>query len=606
MPRYWFAYDSHLKLALLSILVGIVGGLGAALFRAMIAFVHNLGFFGQISLFYDANVHTEPSPWGLGVILVPIVGAVIVVFLVKNFAPEAKGHGVPEVMDAIYYNRGIIRPVVAVVKSLASAVSIGTGGSVGREGPIMQISSSFGSAIGQVIRMPQWHRITLIGAGAAGGIAATFNTPIGGLLFAIELILPETSARTLVPVGLATGVASFLGQVFFGTQPAFEISGFSATGFDLVSGEVMLCYLLLGVVVGFASLVYVRSIYVSEDLFDSLPVNEYVRHIFGMFMVGVMMFSFMTFYGHYFIEGVGYATVQNILESSLAVPSLLLLLFFAKMLATALTLGSGASGGIFSPALFLGATLGAAYALLVGQMFPDFALSAPNMAVAGMAGMVGASTGAVLTAIVMVFEMTRDYGVIIPLMVTVSIAYGIRRALMRDSIYTFKLTRRGHFIADSLQSNMFMLRRISDMLDTPMVHAADTITVAEIPEWKRHSHPDLPHVLVVDKEKQIKGVLSVERRRTLGPTLGTVSVIEHMDTKYVTVSADDILFDVVGRMRTSKCELALVTPDGELSDADDVVGIISLQDIANSSSLISHVFRRQGLLMEAAKRKASS
>jgi chloride channel protein, CIC family len=168
----------------LSILIGIVAGLGAVAFRGLIAFFHNLLFLGKFSFLYDANIHTPISPWGPFVILVPVAGAFGVSFLVKNLAPEAKGHGVPEVMDAIYYNKGVIRPVVAVVKALASALSIGSGGSVGREGPIVQIGSSFGSTLGQIIRTPVWQRITLIGASTDGGIPATFNTPIGGVLSA--------------------------------------------------------------------------------------------------------------------------------------------------------------------------------------------------------------------------------------------------------------------------------------------------------------------------------------------------------------------------------------------------------------------------------------
>ncbi len=189
-----------LRLYACSILIGVVAACGAVVFRGLIAFFHNLLFLGFISFAYEANVHTPPSPWGPFVILVPVLGAVGVAFLVSNFAPEAKGHGVPEVMDAVYYGRGIVRPVVALIKSLASALSIGSGGAVGREGPIIQIGSSFGSTLGQILRVPGWQRITLIAAGAGAGIAATFNTPIGGVLFAVEIMLHEVSARTLVPV----------------------------------------------------------------------------------------------------------------------------------------------------------------------------------------------------------------------------------------------------------------------------------------------------------------------------------------------------------------------------------------------------------------------
>ncbi len=184
----------------------VVGALAAVVFRGRIALCHNLLFLGHWSVVYDANVHTPASPWGPFVILVPVVGAPGVAFLVGNFAPEAKGHGVPEVMDAIYYNKGVIRPVVAVIKSLASVLSIGSGGSVGREGPIVQIGDSFASTLGDRLRLPVWQRITLI--------AATFNTLIGGVLFAIEIMLHEVSARTLVPVAIAT--ASYVGRLVFG------------------------------------------------------------------------------------------------------------------------------------------------------------------------------------------------------------------------------------------------------------------------------------------------------------------------------------------------------------------------------------------------------
>ena len=211
------------RLSLIAVVVGLITGFGAVLFRALIGFIHNVAFLGKFAVAYDASVFTPPSPWGALVILVPVMGGILVTFLITNFAPEARGHGVPEVMDAIYYKDGIIRPIVAVIKSLASALSIGTGGAVGREGPIIQIGAALGSTLGQIIRMAPWQRITLVAAGAGAGIAATFNTPIGGVMFAIELMMPELSARTFLPVALATGAATFVGRIFFGIHPAFNI-----------------------------------------------------------------------------------------------------------------------------------------------------------------------------------------------------------------------------------------------------------------------------------------------------------------------------------------------------------------------------------------------
>ncbi len=302
-----------------SVVVGVVGALAAVVFRGLIALFHNVLFLGQWSVVYDANVHTPASPWGPFVILVPVLGAAGVAFLVGNFAPEAKGHGVPEVIDAIYYNKGVIRPVVAVIKSLASALSIGSGGSVGREGPIIQIGSSFASTLGQVLRVPVWQRITLIAAGAGAGIAATFNTPIGGVLFAVEIMLHEVSARTLVPVTIATATAAYLGRLVFGSQPSFVIPALETPYFHLTQPFVLLLYPGLGVLAGLASVAYIRSLYAFEDFFDSrIGGSYYRRHLLGMFLVGVIMYVLLVTTGHYQVEGVGYATVQDVLSGQVS------------------------------------------------------------------------------------------------------------------------------------------------------------------------------------------------------------------------------------------------------------------------------------------------
>ena len=267
-----------LRLSLLSVLVGVVVGLGAVVFRGLIALFHNLLFLGKLSAVYDANIHTPPSPWGSLVILVPVLGALGVAWLVKNFAPEAKGHGVPEVMDAIYYDRGIIRPVVAFIKSVASALSIGSGGAIGREGPIIQIGSSFGSTVGQALKMPVWQRVTLIAAGAAGGIAATFNTPIGGVLFAVEIMLQEVSVRTLVPVAISAATATYVGRIVFGPHPAFVIPAFEKPYFHVTNPLVLVSYVGLGVLMGLVSALYIKSIYAFEDFFDArIKRSYYVR-----------------------------------------------------------------------------------------------------------------------------------------------------------------------------------------------------------------------------------------------------------------------------------------------------------------------------------------
>ena len=327
LVRKW---RSEVWMAGLAVGVGLIAGYGAVAFRRLISMFHNLFFAGRLSVAYDALQHTAPSRWGAFVILVPAVGAVGVVYLVRHFAPEAKGHGVPEVIDAIHFTGGRIRPRVAAVKALASSISIGSGGSVGREGPIIQIGSTFGSMLAGWLNLTEWQRLTLIAAGGGGGIAATFNTPIGGVLFAAEILLVEISARTLIPVMIATGTASVIGRIYFGDHPSFIIPALTVDPGSMPDIR-LVAYVLLGLALGLVGWLYTRSIYWAEDLFERLPINDYVRHAIGMAVVGVTMLVLSTTMGHYYVEGVGYAAIQDILDGVLTAGWVLVLLAVLKL-----------------------------------------------------------------------------------------------------------------------------------------------------------------------------------------------------------------------------------------------------------------------------------
>lgn len=583
--RPLLAEGSPLRMALLAALVGIVAGLGAVVFRGLIALFHNLFFFGQFSFSYDTSQHTALSSWGAWVILVPPLGAVFVAFLVKTFAPEAKGHGMPEVIEAVHFRKGVIRPVVAAVKALASSISIGSGAAVGREGPIIQIGAAFGSSLGQMLHLSEWQRITLIAGGAGGGIAATFNTPIGGLLFAVELILPEISARTMIPVAISTVAGTFAGQTFFGIHPSFNIPSLTLAPAHLMSLEAFATYLVLGVILGLVSVLYIRSIYFFEDLFDRIPGGYYTRHTLGMLIVGIMMYLFMHHTGHYYIQGVGYATIQDILNRQYIAPALLVLLLVAKLLATSLSLGSGGSGGIFSPSMFMGAVLGGVYALVVSKIVPGLSLAPTDTAIIGMAALVGGATGAVVTATVMIFEMTRDYYVVVPLMAAVSVAYGVRRLFLTDSIYTMKLARRGLYLPDAVQTSGYMLRTASDVLSVPTrVIEYDDVTEAVGHQLRRSATP--PHLLVL-KSGRVLGVVGSEDigRRGKWAARVTSDLADLIRPNFVLAEQGELLFDVVARMRAAGSNVAVISPDGTLNNVDDVIGVLTWGDIMRLSNL---------------------
>jgi CIC family chloride channel protein len=563
-------------------LVGLVAGLGAVVFRALIALSRNALFYGRISTAYDANIHAAASPWGFLVVLVPVIGSLGVTLLVTYFAPEAKGHGVPEIMEAVYYDKGFIRPVVAVFKSLASALSIGSGGSVGREGPIAQIGSAFGSTMGQLFSMTTKQRITLIAAGAGGGIAATFNTPIGGILFAVELLLQEVSVSTLVPVAVTTVTATYVGQLFFGVHPSFVIPALQHPYFHPLNPWLLGPYAALGVFIGAASAVFIYSLYLAEDFFEMRTVdNPYLRHGVGMLVVGGLMYALMAFAGHYYIDGVGYATVEDILSGNIRAVHFLVILFFLKLIATSFTLGSGGSGGIFSPSLFLGATAGGAFGLVLQRFFPGAPVSPVAFAVAGMAGMFGGATGAAMTAIVMIFEMTLDYSVILPMTITVALSYGTRTLLTRESIYTMKLARRNHHIPDALQANLLHFRRARDLMQRPVVtvFSADSMDTLAL---RASEHPGVRWFLVVE-DGVVAGVAPRDYALSASETerRGWHSVADVMRRDFILVREDETMDSIVARMHRPHAAVAIVLKrSGATSNASDVAGIITWERVA--------------------------
>src|SRR5271168_3168310 len=569
------------SLSILALIVGVVTGFGAVGFRDLIGLIHNVLFLGKWAVRYDANLFTPVSPWGPLVIVVPMLGGVAVTFLVNTFAPEARGHGVPEVMDAIYYGGGVIRPVVAVVKSLASAIAIGSGAAVGREGPIIQIGSALGSTLGQIVRMSQGERIILVAAGAGSGIAATFNTPIGGVLFAIELMMPEVSVRTFLPVALATGTATFIGRFFFGPQPAFAVPHLAPISVDVTSAIVLCLYAVLGAVTGVAAAGFVRGLHLLEDLFDKIK-ERYTRHVLGMLLVGLLIYALQRRFGHYYVEGVGYATVQAILVGQLAASGLLLLLFFCKLLATSLSLGSGSSGGIFSPSLFMGATIGGAFAAMLAALHLPFAIDIPSFAMVGMGAMVGGGTGAVMTAVTMIFEMTRDYGIVLPMILAVALSVGVRRLLSRENIYSLKLVRRGRAIPKARHANMFLVRSAREVMDADIqVLPADR----SFDEYLRQpEHAGRLRYVVVTEKGHLFGVIRVNTglRRGLESTNTGVSLGDVANRNFTVVREDETAFDVIRRMWRRNAIMAVVVRGRGVPRGSDVSGVITKEHVADS------------------------
>lgn len=571
---------SLLMLCGLALLIGVMTGLGAVAFRALIGFVHNASYNGKLSFIYDANLAEAPSRFGDWVFFSPVIGGLLVVYIVKRFAPEAKGHGVPEVMDAVFYKHGNIRGKVAIVKALASALSIGSGAAVGREGPIIQIGSALGSAFAQVIRLSTWQKITLLSAGAGAGIAATFNTPLGGVLFALEILLPEVSNRTFLPVVVATGAATTIGRVLIGPDPAFAVSDIQFSLAGTFGLQEAIAFVLLGILCGVAAWAFIRLLVIMEDGFPKLPGNEYTQNIVGMSVIGLLMVALTRTFGHSYVDGVGYSVIQAIMDQKMTAAGLLALLFLLKMVATTISLGCGASGGIFSPSLYLGAALGAAFAAAIGSLLPHAGLAVPSAAIIGMAAMVGAATGGVMTAIVMVFEMTRDYAIIVPVIVAVALAAGIRRALINETIYTVKLRHRGHRIPKERHINLYLVKQAQDIMELRFILAKAGTSLKEAISAEE---PGDLRVIIVERDGRIVGLIpprsGLWRESQGNPNL---LVERFVESRVVICRDDDLLSRVLARLRRHRAGAAIVFHGSDRPRARDIVGVITKRAIADT------------------------
>lgn len=518
ISRFWKS-PSYAIFIGTALIVGIGTGLGAIAFRFLIQGVEWIG--------YDWFPSITQS-WGKAyVVIIPAIGGLIVGPMIYFFAREAKGHGVPEVMEAVALRGGRIRPVVAVVKSLASSISIGSGGSVGREGPIVQIGSALGSTLGQKLGLSDDRIRNLVACGAAGGIAATFNAPIAGVVFALEIILGQFSVRYFSSVVVSAVTASVIGRAVFGDVPAFKIP----FEYGIASLWEFAFYPILGVLAALIGVAFVRLLYWTEDLFEQWKsVPEWVQPMVGGLLLGGIALVYPGITGITWermpqIFNVGYDVIESALASQLTLKVALILLVL-KMIATSLTIGSGGSGGVFAPGLFMGAMFGVAFELSVKTIFPDLVAPAGAYALVGMAALFAATAHAPLTAILILFELTGDYQLMLPLMLTVVIATLVAQALLKgESIYSLKLTRRGVRLQRGRDVDVLQGVLVDEVMTRDLNTVTKDLNLKELTEvfnrTRRHG------LAVLDREGKLWGIVTVtdlERSINSGHPLSTTMV----------------------------------------------------------------------------------
>jgi CIC family chloride channel protein len=565
--------------------VGIGTGIVAVLFIRLIVLIQTIFFGGGVNLF---------GFLGRGVfLLAPFIGGLLAGPIIYYFAQEAKGHGVPEVMQAIAVGGGRIRPRVVVAKVVASALCIGSGGSAGREGPIVQVGAALGSTIGQWLRLSERRVRNLVACGAAAGIAATFNAPIAGVFFTIEIILGEFNIADLGSVVVASLTASTVARALLGNKPAFSIPIYSMK----TPWEVLL-YAILGLLAAIVAVGFIRLLYWVEDRFDGWRFPDALKPAVGGLMLGCLAIFYPFILGLGFVPqeeallglpslvneplvyGSGYAVIEKSLLAELSFV-LLAVLVFLKPIATSLTLGSGNSGGVLSPSLFTGAALGGAFGLAIEKFAPGATAGPGAFAIVGMAAVFAGAARAPLTAILIVFEMTNDYRMILPLMAGVIVSLIVAERIQPESIYTLKLARRGIHLRSGVDVDVMESVQVKEvMVQEPLIVPADlpvTLLAGEFMRTGRHGFP------VLNKDGSLFGVVSLEDyRRAITdkqhkPEMLTVRDIATRDI--VTVFPDEDVGVALRRMAPRDLSrLPVVARD----DPHSLIGVVRRIDIVRA------------------------
>ncbi len=516
----------HFYMVLAAIVTGLAGAGGAVLFRLMIRSVQAIAWGDGLGHVVDQGLLAEAEDpiaaaraiawyWKLAI---PALGGMVVGPLIYFFAREARGHGVPEVMKAVATRGGVIRARVVLVKSLASAISIGTGGSVGREGPIIQIGSAFGSTLGQWLRLPVVQVRTLVACGAAAGISATFNAPIAGAIFAAEIIVGDFAVSAFTPIVISSVVATVVSRFFLGNNPAFEVPAF-----DIVSPFELAPYMISGVLAGLVAVAFIRSLTAAETLFEKFPIPDYTKAAIGGLCVGLIGINLPE------VFGVGYNSISLALVGQLSVLTMGMLVV-AKIAATSITIGSGGSGGIFAPSLFLGAMTGGFLGTFIHQWFPDATASSGAYALVTMGAVVAATTHAPISAILIIFEMTQTIDIIPALMASCVVSTLVAQLMFRDSIYTAKLRRQGIDLSAREDPNVLKSLYVRDVMNSqPEVIPASANFNSLLDLVVQSSHSQF---FVVDPDNRLQGAIALREVRRL---------IYEQDTLQHLVVASDLL-----------------------------------------------------------------
>jgi len=528
-----------LLISLLSAAIGLVAGIVAFALYKLIGLFTNLFFFHRWSTDFSSAQH---SHLGWMVIVTPMIGGLVVGVMAKYGTSKIKGHGIPEAMEAVLFNRSRIAPRVAILKPISAAIAIGTGGPFGAEGPIIQTGGAIGSLVGQALHTTAVERKVLLACGAAAGMSATFNTPIAGVILAIELLLFEFKSRSFIPLVIASTLATAVHMQLLGLGPMFQVNPM-----DFAIPRALPFYLLLGLICGLAAVGFSKILYWVEDQFEKLPVDELWWPAVGALGLGIIGFFVPR------VLGVGYDTIGDILNGALAW-KLLLIVMLAKAAALAVSLGSGTSGGLLAPCFMWSAAMGGIFAMVTNRFVPGAHLSPGAFALVAMGAVFGAASRATFTFIIFAFEITRDYNSVLPLMLVSVIADGIAMLLMpRSSIMTEKLARRGLHVHQDYEADVLSQARVAETMETDLPVVPAGTTVGMLAERIAQHEPEVARheaLLILDEAGKLQGIITRgDLLRALDKdSSGSMNVMEAGSSKLIVAHPDELVSEAASKM----------------------------------------------------------
>ena len=568
---YKFETPGDLYLLFLAVIVGSLTGFGAYLLNLIVDGVHFV-------LFEQAGTQfVSPETGNYLRILFPAIGGLTVGLLAYHFSPEVKGHGIPSVMDAIITKGGLIRKRVTLLTALNSGTTIGSGGSAGKEGPIVQIGAAIGSTIGQLLHVSQQRMRVLVCCGTAAGLAAVFNAPIAGVLFTVEIILADFSLAVFTPIVISAVIATSISHYLIGSSPLFKIPEYA-----LNSPAEFPLYLLMGLLGGILSVIFIRTLYGIEDIFEEkLTLPAWIKPAIGGLLTGGIAFYFPELYG--FDDSATHLALTG--HTGIY---LLGLLIVAKILATSFSLGSGGTGGLFTPSLFIGATFGALFGNIVGIFFPGIAAPPGAYALVGMGVVVAGTIHAPLTALLIIFEVTTDYNIILPLMLSTVTSTLIARWIEKNSIYTMKLSLFSRNVAGGRDIDILKTHKISKIIQTNVSVVYEYTGFDEILNLLMNSHDTSFPVL--SKDNKLIGIIAMRDLRPLlfdrdlAPLLLATDI---MSENVFVLTPEDTLAKALSKMELVDAELLPV-----VNSTEEMIyqGVVSREQIIKR-------YRKENLLL---------